>query len=65
MKILEKIAKKIASEKHMGPKSVADFEELTDPDERAIRERDAYEQVNYLLEKLGICDCMCIDLEKT
>ena len=49
----------------MGPKSVADFEELTDPDERAIRERDAYEQVNYLLEKLGICDCMCIDLEKT
>ncbi len=62
---LEKIAKKFASEKHMGPKSVADFEELTDPDERAIRERDAYEQVNYLLEKLGIGDCMCIDLEKT
>jgi len=51
---LEKIAKRFASEKHVGPKSVADFEELIDPDERAIRERDAYEQVNYLLERLGI-----------
>ena len=48
----------------MGLKSVADFGELTDPDERAIRERDAYEQVNYLLEKLGVGDCMCIDLER-
>ena len=51
---LEKIAKRFASEKHVGPKSVADFEELIDPDERAVRERDAYEQVNYLLERLGI-----------
>jgi len=35
----------------MGLKSVAGFEKLTDPDERAIRERDANEQVNYLLKK--------------
>ena len=34
-----------------GAKVCGWFEELTDPDERAIRERDAYEQVNYLLEK--------------
>ena len=34
---------------------VADFEELTDdPDERAIRQRDAYERASYLLNKLGV-----------
>jgi len=51
---LEKIAKKFASEKDVGPKFVADFEEIIDPEEREIRQRDAYERVNYLLTKLGI-----------
>jgi len=51
---LEKIAKQFASEKHVGPKFVADFEELTDTEEREILERDAYEQVTFLLKKLGI-----------
>jgi len=51
---LGKIAKKFASEKHVGPKSVADFEELEDAEEREILERDAYERANYFLEKLGI-----------
>ena len=51
---LEKIAKKFASEKHVGPKSVADFEELEEAEEREILERDAYERINYLLENLGI-----------
>jgi len=51
---LQKISKHFASEKHVGPKFVADFAEIIDPDEREIRERDAYEQVSYLLEKLGI-----------
>lgn len=51
---LGKIAKKFASEKHVGPKSVADFEELEDAEEREILERDAYERANYLLKKLGI-----------
>lgn len=51
---LEKIASKFASEKLIGPKHVADFEELDDPEAREIRQRDAYEKVNYLLEKLGI-----------
>ena len=51
---LEKIAKQFASEKHVGPGFVADFEELTDPEEREIRERDAYEKVKYLLQKLGV-----------
>ena len=51
---LDKIAKHFVSEKHMGPKFVADFEELIEPEEREIRERDAYERVKYLLEKLGV-----------
>ncbi len=49
---LDKIAKHFASEKHVGPGFVADFEEIADPEERAIRERDAYEKVRYLLRKL-------------
>lgn len=51
---LQKMAKHFALEKHVGPKFAADFEELTDPEEREIRERDAYERVTYILEKLGI-----------
>jgi predicted nucleotidyltransferase len=51
---LEKIAKHFASEKHVGPRFVADFEEIIDPGEREIRERDAYEKVGYLLRRLGV-----------
>ena len=51
---LEKIGKHFASEKHVGPRFVADFEEIIDPEEREIRERDAYERVGYLLQKLGV-----------
>jgi hypothetical protein len=51
---LEKIAKHFGSEKHVGPRFVADFEEISEPEEREIRERDAYEKVRYLLEKLEI-----------
>jgi hypothetical protein len=50
---LGKIADKFMSTEHMGPKAVADFEEVTDPEERARMQRDAYEKVGYLLEKLG------------
>lgn len=51
---LGKIAKHFSSEKHIGPKFVADFEEVTDLEERELLQRDAYERVNYLLERLGI-----------
>ena len=51
---LEKIAKHFASEKNVGPRFVADFEEITDPEDREVRERDAYEKVDYILQKLGI-----------
>ncbi len=46
---LQKVAKHFGSEKHVGSKFVADFEEIIDPEEREIRERDAYEQVSYVL----------------
>jgi hypothetical protein len=51
---LRHIAEKFASPDHTGPKSVADFDELTDPEERAVVQRDAYERVQDLLRRLGI-----------
>jgi hypothetical protein len=37
---------------HTGPKFVAAFEEITDEEDRAQMERDAFERVNYLLQEL-------------
>ena len=51
---LLKISDKFASPEHVGPKQVADFEAITDGEEREALQRDAFERVNYLLEKLGI-----------
>jgi len=51
---LQKIAGKFSSEKDFGPKSVADFEEIDDPDEQERIQRDAYERVNALLSRLEI-----------
>jgi len=51
---MRKIAEKFASPDHMGPKFVADFEDIQDQDARAIRTRDAYERVNHLLSMLGV-----------
>ena len=49
---LVNIAEKFASPEHVGPKHVADFEGITDVEERALRQRDAYERVNSLLALL-------------
>jgi hypothetical protein len=49
-----KIADKFGSPEHMGPRFIADFEDVQDRDERAIRTRDAYERVDYLLSALGL-----------
>jgi len=51
---LEKIGKHFASEKHVGPRFVADFEEIVETEERELVQRDAFERVDYLLKKLGI-----------
>ena len=51
---LRKLAKNFASEKHTGPKFVTAFEEITDEEDRIQMERDAFERVNYLLQKLDV-----------
>jgi predicted nucleotidyltransferase len=51
---LSKLAKSFSSEKHIGPKFVSAFEEITDEEDRTQIERDAFERVNYLLKGLGI-----------
>jgi hypothetical protein len=51
---LSKIAGKFASLTHIGPKFVADFEEVKEADERAAPMRDAFEKVDYLLRSLEI-----------
>jgi hypothetical protein len=50
---LQKIAKHFASESHVGPTSVADFEEIVDPGEREFIQRDAYERIHYVLSRAG------------
>jgi stress response protein SCP2 len=51
---LSKISEKFASEAHVGPKFVADFERTTDPAQRALLQREAFERVDYLLRKLEV-----------
>jgi hypothetical protein len=50
---LQKIGEKFVSPDHTGPMFVADFEEITDTEERELLQRDAFEQINYLREELG------------
>lgn len=50
---VEKIRKHFSSPDHIGPKFVADFEEVEDTEERARIMRDAYERVQALLEILS------------
>lgn len=51
---LKRLAKHFSSVEGLAPTHVADFEEVTDVEERARIRRDAFEQVRYLLEELGI-----------
>jgi hypothetical protein len=51
---LQILAKKFESVEHVGPRHVADFDEIADPDERANRQRAAYERVQALLIALGV-----------
>lgn len=51
---LAKLAKNFASENHIGPKFVGDFEEIADEEDRLQLQRDAFERANYLLRELGI-----------
>ena len=51
---LEKIAGKFATVDHIGPRMVADFEEIDGIDEREIIQRDAFERIQALLTRLGV-----------
>ena len=51
---LGKIRSKFRSPEDVGPRWVADFLEVADPADRAVRSRDAYETVSRLLDLLGI-----------
>ena len=51
---LRKIREKFLSPIHIGPKSVADFEEITDREARDLRQRDAFERIDHLLGQLGV-----------
>ncbi len=51
---LENISSKFESINHVGPKWIADFDEIEDTDDRAVRIRDAFERVDYLLRGLDI-----------
>jgi hypothetical protein len=49
---LDKIAAAFASVDHVGPQSAADFDEVTDPEARALLCRDAFERIDALLVRL-------------
>ncbi|MBX9601957.1 MAG: hypothetical protein K2X35_13165 [Bryobacteraceae bacterium] len=51
---LLKLADKFASVDHIGPRFVADFDDVQDEEERARIHRDAFEKVDYLLRRLGV-----------
>lgn len=48
----EKLLDKFGSENHAGPKDVSDFMDLMDDEEIALIKRDAYEQVQALIERI-------------
>ncbi len=47
---LEILKEKFASPEHVGPSHIAEFQDLSDPDEVDRTKRDAYERVLYLVE---------------
>ena len=51
---LAKLAKNFRTVEHTGPRFVADFEEITDEEDRQQIERDAFERADYLLRKMGV-----------
>jgi hypothetical protein len=51
---LRKLSDKFASVEHIGPRFVADFDDVQDEEERARIQRDAFEKVDYLLRRLRV-----------
>jgi hypothetical protein len=51
---LQKLDKCFSAVDAVGPKHVADFEDVTGSEERDLLQRDAYERIRYLLKSLGM-----------
>lgn len=51
---LKKIAGKFTTLDHVGARDVAELDERLYEEDRNIRQRDAFEKVNFLLQQLGI-----------
>jgi hypothetical protein len=51
---LSYLASKFSSPTAVGPIHVANFEEITDPEDRAFIQRDAYERIQYLIRNLRV-----------
>ncbi|MDD3927090.1 MAG: hypothetical protein PHT33_10595, partial [bacterium] len=51
---IENIADKFASERHVGPMEVAEFDDTADEEAKPILRQDAYQVVNRLIERLGL-----------
>jgi hypothetical protein len=51
---LQNLSEKFTSVNHYGPKAIADFNSITDKDERDSIQRDAFEHVDYFLKGLKI-----------
>ena len=54
MEGLNIFAEKFQSPDHVGPAFVAGFLEETDPESRALIQRDAFERIYYLFQQTGI-----------
>jgi len=50
---LANLAEKFSSPSAIGPTHVVNFNEIDDPTERELTQRDAFERINYLLNNLG------------
>jgi hypothetical protein len=51
---LRKIGEKFASPQHTGPKHVADFLEIENAEERELLQRDAYERIHSVIERVTL-----------
>jgi len=46
------LSTKFSSPEDIGPRYVADFEEVNDSEQRLFIQRDAYERMTYLIERI-------------
>jgi hypothetical protein len=52
LEALNHLSSKFSSPSAVGPTHVVDFDDITDPEDRALGQRDAFERIQYLLNAL-------------